>query len=247
MGKKSSEPADVVGAAREEGQMSRETARDTTYADRPDQFTPFGSTNWYQHVAIDPATGEPVTKWVQNQQLDSGVQSIFDSQLTYNKQNALMAEQMGWNALENVAQPHDWDQFGDVIGFDPDQNRARAEDAMYQRLTNRLDPRFNSQLDSMETKLMNRGLRAGDQAWDAEMRNFGMERNDAYENAMLQSIGEGRNEYGLNLQTNQHANALRDKQIQEYLGKRSIPLDERQRLVDTMTIGDMADTYGGAG
>lgn len=246
MGKKSSKAPDVVGAAREEGEMSRETARDTTYADRPDQFTPFGSTNWYQHVGIDPATGEPVTKWVQNHSLDPTVQNIFDNQLAYNDQNAYMAAQMGYNAMDTLSQPHDWDQFGDVIGFDPDKNRARAEDAMYQKFANRLDNRFGSQRDSLEVQLANRGLRPGDQAYDAAMRNFGTERNDAYENAMLQSIASGRDEYGLNLQTNQHVNALRDQRIQEYLGKRSIPLDERQRLMDTMTVGEMADTYGGA-
>ena len=43
MGKKSSSPPDVTGAAKVEGKFSRETARDVTYADRPDQNNPFGS------------------------------------------------------------------------------------------------------------------------------------------------------------------------------------------------------------
>ena len=56
MGKKSSKAPDVVGAAREEGKISRETARDATYADRPDQNGPLGSTTWGQERVLDPAT-----------------------------------------------------------------------------------------------------------------------------------------------------------------------------------------------
>lgn len=245
MGKKSSKAPDVVGAAREEGRQSRETARDTTYADRPDQFTPFGSNQWYQHVGIDPATGKPVTKWVQSNQLDPRIQGVFDDQLAYNQQNAALARDMGWAMDEAQAAP-DWEQFGAVNKFTPEANRARAEDAMYNKFAARLDPRFGSQEASLETKLANRGLRAGDQAYDAAMLNFGRERNDAYEQAALQAIGSGREEVGLNMQTNQYANALRQQEIDEYLGKRDYGINQRQRLADAMTIGDMADTYGGA-
>ena len=69
MGKKSSDPADVRGAAETEGQYSRETARDVTYADRPDQYNPYGSVTWGQEMVRDPATGEMVTKWTQNEAL----------------------------------------------------------------------------------------------------------------------------------------------------------------------------------
>ncbi len=68
MGKKGgSQPvADVKGAAQVEGEFSRETARDVTYADRPTQYNPFGDVQWSQAEFIDPASGEKVTKWTQN-------------------------------------------------------------------------------------------------------------------------------------------------------------------------------------
>ena len=43
----------------------------------------------------------------------------------------------------------------------------------------------------MEIKLANQGLRPGDQAYDAEMKNLGQERNDAYSSAMNDAITGG--------------------------------------------------------
>ena len=64
MGKKSTKPADVTGAATIEGEFSRETARDQTYADRPDQYNALGSSTWGQELVTDPATGAKTTKWM---------------------------------------------------------------------------------------------------------------------------------------------------------------------------------------
>ena len=37
---------DVIGGAREPGEQARELAREQTYANRPDQYNPWGSTHW---------------------------------------------------------------------------------------------------------------------------------------------------------------------------------------------------------
>ena len=73
MGKKSSKSPDVVGAAEREGEYSRETARDTTYADRPDQYNPFGSVTWGTERVLDPATGAPPPK------IEDEVRLVMDS------------------------------------------------------------------------------------------------------------------------------------------------------------------------
>jgi hypothetical protein len=73
-------------------------------------------------------------------------------------------------------------------------NRGRAEDAAYQKATNRLDPRMEKERATLERQLTNRGLRAGDSAFDSAMSNFGNQSNDAYEQARLGSVSQGRME-----------------------------------------------------
>ena len=139
----------------------------------------------------------------------------------------------------------DWEQFGDVVGFDPAANRQAAEDAAYGRSTQRLDPQFEKKRADLERQMAGRGLRAGDSAYDSAMSNFNTGRNDAYEMARMGATSEGRDEFGVNLQGNERANALRQQQIQEYLGKRGQSLSEANALSDSMNVGDMVSTYGG--
>ena len=245
MGKKSTKAPDVVGAAEKEGQFSRETARDVTYADRPDQNTAFGNTRWTQTQSIDPATGEPVTKWTQNQTLSPDMQRLFDAETNRNQIFADQSATLAGRAGSEMSEELNWDQFGDVIGFDPTENRLRAEDDAYARSTRRLDPQFAAKRATLERQMADRGLRAGDSAYDSAMRNFDTGSNDAYEMARLSATGEGRQEVGLNLSTNERVNALRQQEIQEYLGKRSQSLSEANALASSMNTGDMAATYGG--
>lgn len=245
MGKKSSKPADVVGAAKEEGEFSRETARDATYADRPDQNTSFGNTRWTQQQVEDPASGEMVTKWTQNQNLSADQQEIFDYQTQRNADMAYMAAGKGGQIQEEMGAPLDWNQFGDVVGFDPAANRQSAEDAAYGRSTQRLDPQFEAERATLERQMAGRGLRAGDSAYDSAMANYSTGKNDAYEMARMGATSEGRDEVGLNLSTNERANALRQQQITEYLGKRGQGLSEANALQGSMNTGEMSSTYGG--
>lgn len=60
MGKKSSEPADVVGAAEAEARAAAIRQQRELLADRPNQSGPFSSTEWTRGDAQDPASGRPV-------------------------------------------------------------------------------------------------------------------------------------------------------------------------------------------
>lgn len=213
MGKKSSDPADVTGAAEIEGQYSRETARDQTYANRPDQYNAFGSNQWQTESVRDPATGEMTTKWTQRQNLTPQMQSLLDSQMGRNRSLSDSSSAAAARGAEDMSTPLEWGQFGDVAEgpsaygptggdvatttgdatFDWDsQNRQRAEDAAYGRATQRLDPQFEAERATLERQLTGRGLRAGDQAYDSAMTNFSTGKNDAYEMARMGATGEGR-------------------------------------------------------
>jgi hypothetical protein len=260
MGKKSGpETPDLTGAATVEGEFARETARDQAYAQNANQSNALGSSNWTQELTTDPATGEQVTRWVNNQTLSDPMQQQFDTQNSTNQNLANVANAMGGRVLDDMSAPLDFDQFGqgqsgpaamttDIFSgpaattnsrntspqattsnmsgpqamtsqalrgpqattnanmsgpqgttgneqFSYDSNnRGRAEDAAYQKATSRLDPRMEKERATLERQLTNRGLRAGDSAFDSAMGNFGNRSNDAYEQARLGSVSQGRME-----------------------------------------------------
>lgn len=216
MGKKSPKTPDVIGAAQEEGEQSRETARDKTYADRPDQYSTMGSNTWGQTMVRDPATGEMVTKWTQNQTLSPDMQNLYNTQMQTNQQLGSTAAAMGDRITAEMGMPLNWEQFGDVeagpqasgvigagIGpttgpegfqWDGQSQRQAAEDASYGRATSRLDPQMEQRRQELEVRLRNRGLRAGDQAYESEMAAYGRDSTDAYEQARMGSTLEGRAE-----------------------------------------------------
>lgn len=246
---KSSDAPDVQGAAETEGEYSRETARDVTYADRPNQYNPFGSIEWGTSRVRDPATGEWVTQWNQNQTLNPELQGAVDSTMGMMNNRANLASSMFGRVQDEMGGAPDWEQFGDVVGFDPTQQRQMATDAAYQQAVSRLDPMFDTRANDLEIKLRNQGLRPGDQAYDAQMSSFGRNRNDAYSQAIWDSVGQGRQEFQTALTGNQHANALRNQQIQEYLGQRGYTLDEINRLTEGQSMQDVVNmtTSGGGG
>jgi len=253
MGKKSSKAPDVAGAARAEAAANRETQRDITYSDRPDQYNPFSSVNWSNEQVIDPATGEKVNKWTQNQSFTPGVQSVVDQQLAQmTGKGQLGAGMMGRIQSEMGAAP-DWAQFGQAQGMehDPLALRQGAEDAAYQKSVNRLDPQYAKQAESMEIKLRNQGLRPGDQAYDAAIESFQTGKNDAYEQARLGASQTGMQEanqlWGQQVQGNQMSNALRDQQIKEYLDKRQFSLGEQATLNQGQSLPELLSATSGGG
>jgi hypothetical protein len=245
MGKKSSKSPDVKGAAETEGQYSRETARDVTYADRPDQIGPFGNVKWSTEQVTDPATGELVTKWSQNQSLAPGLQGAVDSSIGFMGQRSDLADNMMGRVGEEMGGAPDWAQFGDVAGFDPAAQRQAAEDAAYGKSTARMGDRFAKERNDMDIRMRNQGLTPGDQGYQAQMQNFMQGKNDAYEQARLGSVAEGRDEFGVALQGNERANALRNQQIQEYISKRGYSLEEANKLMEGQTAGELGSLISG--
>ena len=203
---KSSDGADVTGAAAIEGKYGVEQARNEAYANRPNQYNSFGNLTWEQQRVQDPATGEWTTEWTQRENLSPEMQETFDNQMYTNQQRSAMSAGMMGRVEQEMGPAPNWDQFGEgqlgpqsmgMMGADVDpttganrfdwdsNNRQRAEDAAYGRSTSRLDPQFEQRGEALEIKLRNQGLRVGDQAYDDAMGNFERDRTDAYEQAQM--------------------------------------------------------------
>lgn len=252
MGKKSKpKQPDVVGAAKEEGKAQAQAQKEDIYASRPDQYNPFGSLTYGQESYIDPSTGERVTKWTQAQGLSPEMQKMLDQQMGVMGQQGQLQQAAMDRAMQEMGGAPDWMQFGQAQGleFDPTEIRQRAEDAAYARETSRLDPQFQQQAQQLEINLRNKGLRPGDQAYEAEMERFNRNKSDAYEQARMGAVGTGRAEadqaWQQQMGATEHANALRDKQIQEYLSKRQHSLGEAAQLDPTGKLQQTTQTFSG--
>lgn len=241
MGKSAPAAPDYTAAARASGESSKEVTNMQTWANRPTQITPWGTTSWEADRAIDPATRQPVTTWTQTQTLDPDSQAALDSQLGLMKDKSELASGMMGRLESDFSDPMDWQQFGQMQGgvnaedidrstlpegvysVDRGENyRQQAEDALYGRRTSRLDPMFDQRQQALEIKLANQGLSAGDEAYDDAMANFGRERTDAYDAAMQESIMGGGAEASrmldMDLAAGNFANTARGQYLGEEMG-----------------------------
>jgi len=253
MGKGGSDAPDYAAAAAAEGQASRENTQMQTVANRPTQFTPWGSSSWENQPVWDESTGQMVDKWTQYQQLSPELQAALDSQIDIQRGKSDLAGSMISRVGEEVGQPMDWGQFGPMTGVDPLDTmqdpsmwQDQAFEDAYSMATRKLDPQFQQEQEQLEIKLRNQGLRPGDQAWNAEMDSLNMRKTDAYNTAMtgarqasgeeaqrmqgMERTGLGYNQDSLFRQA-EFANKLRQQAITEDMTKRGFSLNEINALL----------------
>lgn len=106
MGGKSS--PDYSGAAVAQGEANREVVRDQTFANRPDQYTPWGATTWTPYQTSDPATGEATTAWSQTQSLTPELQDILNKQVAIQSGRSDVAGALTGRMGAEFTKPMDW-------------------------------------------------------------------------------------------------------------------------------------------
>jgi hypothetical protein len=242
MGKKSS--PDYEGAAEKQAEASREITEQQTWANRPDQITPWGTVEWQNQSVWDPSTEQNINKWTQKESLTPELQRALDAQTALQTGRSEIGAGMLGRAAGEFGSEMDWGQFGDVGGLDynPTEMRAAAEDAAYGRQAMRLDDQFRGKEQQLDIKLRNQGLRPGDQAYDAQIQNLAQQSNDAYERARLGATAEGRAEsgqmYGQQMGASQYENQLRQQQIKEAMTKRGFSLNEINALISGQQVAN---------
>lgn len=108
MGGKGSAPAtpDYLGATQLQGELNKENLNTQNYANRPTINTPFGTQSWGTQSVTDPATGQVVTAWTQNNTLAPGLQSALQDQINIQSGRSSLANNfMGRVANEYGAAP----------------------------------------------------------------------------------------------------------------------------------------------
>lgn len=214
-GKSTPKAPDYAAAAEAQGQASREVTEQQTWANRPDQYTPFGSQTWENKQVWDPSTQQYLNRWSQTTKLDPESQRALDAQLGLTADRSELGRDLMGRAESEFGKEMDWSKFQpggqgvqagqltpeqlqrgyELKGPELDSSQRynqQAQDAIYNQWAERALPQQERAAEQLRTRLYNMGLKEGDEAYDAEMEKLGQQQSDAQRQAQYQAtIGSG--------------------------------------------------------
>ena len=111
MSKSTPKAPDYQAAAEAQAQGSREVTEQQTWANRPDQFTPFGQQTWQNQQVWDPSTQQYLNRWAQTTELNPESQRALDSQLALTTGRSELGASLFPRAEQEFGQAIDWNKF----------------------------------------------------------------------------------------------------------------------------------------
>jgi Chaperone of endosialidase len=191
VGSKSETPAtpDYYGLANQQFGQNQQLLEQQTQANRPNQATPWGATNWSQ---------DPQGNWSEIQSLNPQEQANLTGQQSQTGTNIAAGRNLFnssgiGNGLNGAPQVHGGQY------YDKD-----ARDAVWNQFQSMENPLMDQQSEQQISQLQAQGLRAGDPAYDSAMRNLassqGAERNNAMSQSVLTGSQVGAQNQGMDVQ-----------------------------------------------
>jgi len=213
---KTPEPPDPWATAQAQSQWNNTTAQTQQALNMVDQQNPWGNVSYTENGkrTIIGADGKPfeVPSYLQTTNLSPEQQAIFDqTQIAQGNLAGIAVDQSG-RMRDYLGQPFEFD------------NQDAANWA-YDLGAQRLDPRFEQERSTLESQLINRGIRPGTAAYDAEMTRLGETKNDAYNQLMLTG---------------------RQQAFGEALSQRNQPINELSALMSGSQVSNPAQMSGAA-
>lgn len=241
----SPKPPDYTAAAEKTAASSEEVNRQQTYANRPDQSTPWGSTTWNSSAGVDPATGKPVTKWSQNESLNPELQGALNSQVGLTRGKSDLARDFMGRVEQDYSKPFDWANLGSpqqrATTQTTDAPAFAAEREKYtQNILTQLRPEQQFQEEATRTRLMNQGLTEGSEAYNRELQRL----NDQQSRERMGAIDQGGVEQqrmnaqllGQQQQAFGQGGTARQQAIAEEAQRRGMSLNEMNALLSGQQV-----------
>jgi len=181
MGKSASTPPtpDYAGAAKETATGNLDVARQTTAANRVNQYTPYGSLEY--NMAGEDKYGNPM--WKATQSLAPAQQQLLD----YQNQASLGLGELTGKGLGYVSNmlesPFDTSKLP-TTGFNPSQSYQNA-------YMQRLQPQIEQGREALATQLANSGIPVGSEAYKRAMQSQAMKENDLLASVTTAGFGVG--------------------------------------------------------
>jgi hypothetical protein len=111
MGKKTPDAPDYEAAAERTAESDKENLTTQTWANRMNQYNPWGSIEYDNEQVRDPATGQMVTKWTQNQELTPLAQEALDRQMAIDNRKSDFASKLMGRAGNALLTDTDYSKF----------------------------------------------------------------------------------------------------------------------------------------
>jgi hypothetical protein len=206
----------------------------STAANRPTIETPWGKQTWERAPGTDD--------WTQKIELSPGQQESLDAQQRIGLGRSQAAETLLGQATEAFQKPMDWEGMGQVkgladVGYNPEGARNRAEQALFQRQVNLLEPGLTRSEDARRARMAAMGipLEGGSQAFERAQQGMDASRQKAYSDAALSAIAgggsEATRELGMATGAAGFENQLRQQKIAEEMQRRGMSLNELNALL----------------
>lgn len=230
MGGKSSAPAapDYIGAANTQAAASKELTNIQNYANRPVINTPFGSQSWGTQAVTDPATGQAVTQWTQNNTLAPGLQDALNDQIAIQGGRSDLANSFMGRVANEYSKPFDYQNLPQLTSANAPGNLSTGvkdyssalttgfnfgaplpqfdssyRDTVANQLMQKMQPTHDYQQRQLETKLSNMGFRPGTEGYDRELNNMAQRQAAERYNALDTAGNEAQRLYNMQMGTAQ--------------------------------------------
>ena len=174
-------PPDPVATAAAQGNMNQNTATTQQLLNMTNQVTPDGSLT-YNQSGTNSFTGADGKTY--------SVPQFTATQTLSPEQQALKAltdktkANIGQIGVDQSA------KIGGILGTNLKLGNEATEARLMELGSARLTPQFARDEESLRTRLANSGIRAGSDAWNAEMQRFGQTKNDATNQLLLSGRGQ---------------------------------------------------------
>ena len=230
MGGKASAPAtpDYMGATQLQGEISKENLNTQNYANRPTINTPFGSQSWGTQAVKDPATGQVVTSWTQNNSLAPGLQEALNDQLGIQAGRSDLAGSFMQRVANDYASPMDYSSLPALTAANAPGNLRTGttdytpglttsfnfgnplpqfdssyRDTVANQLMSKMQPAHDYQQRQLETKLANQGFTQGSEAFNRALNELNQRQSLERYNALDQAGTEAQRLYNMQMGTAQ--------------------------------------------
>lgn len=238
-------PPDYAGAAAQQAQASKEISNQQTWANRPTQNTPWGSTSWNTSAGVDPGSGQAITQWTQNETLNPNLQGALDSQISATRGRSDLAAGFQGRVQDDYSKPFDYSGLPAQQGATTQTTDAPAFAAQREQYTNaafdQMRPEHQRQEASTRTMLANQGLTPGSAAYNTELERLGGVQAQERWNAVNQGgIEQQRMNQQMMSQQQQafgQGGTVHQQAVAEEMQKRGMSLNEMNALMTGQQVG----------
>jgi hypothetical protein len=210
---------DYTKTAEKQAEASRQATLDQTWANRPTQNTPWGSTSWEANAVNDPATGKATNRWTETETLNPELQKALSDQLSIQSGRSDIAGGMMDRVRSAYENEFDYSGLPQVPG-----TAEAAQEASYKRMGELQAPERAASAQNLELELSNRGFTPGSEGWGREMRRASDANSRQDLQNLLASGAEGRAQ-------GQYQQGTRSASIAEQMQKRGMTLNELNALL----------------